>query len=46
LKELRAVLSISAADQDSIRIRAAGDVIEVAGNRSKEVKAWLAGLGF
>lgn len=46
LDELRAVLSISADDNDAIRLRAAGNTIEVNGNRTKEVKKWLAGLGF
>ena len=46
LNELRAILSISADDKDSICLRASGSVVEVSGNRSKEIKAWLAGLGF
>ena len=46
LDELRAVLSISADDNDAIRFRASGNTIEVSGNRTKEVKRWLAGLGF
>jgi len=33
-------------DQDAIRVRAAGDVVEVNGNRSREIKTWLASLGF
>mmetsp|Transcript_172 Transcript_172/g.245 ORF Transcript_172/g.245 Transcript_172/m.245 type:complete len:219 (+) Transcript_172:98-754(+) len=46
LEELRAVLSISADDDDAIRLRASGNTVEVNGNRTKEVKRWLAGLGF
>ena len=46
LKELRAVLSISADDNDAIRLRASGTTIEVNGNRSREIKTWLGGLGF
>lgn len=46
LNELKAVLSISADDNDAIRLRASGDVIEVNGNRTREIKSWLATLGF
>jgi hypothetical protein len=46
LNELRAVLEIGAEDADSIRVRGSGASIEVNGNRVREVKTWLAGLGF
>jgi hypothetical protein len=46
VNELRAVLSISADDNDSIRMRASGSTIEVNGNRAREIKTWLSGLGF
>ena len=46
LNELRAVLGIGVEDHDSIQIRASGATIEVNGNRVREVKLWLAGLGF
>jgi hypothetical protein len=46
LNELRAVLEIGAEDEDSIRVRGSGASIEVNGNRVREVKTWLAGLGF
>jgi hypothetical protein len=46
VNELRAVLGIGVDDQDSIRSRASGSTIEVNGNRVREVKMWLAGLGF
>mmetsp|Transcript_28157 Transcript_28157/g.81402 ORF Transcript_28157/g.81402 Transcript_28157/m.81402 type:complete len:215 (+) Transcript_28157:51-695(+) len=44
LAELRAVLRIDPRDDD-VRIRAGGN-IEVNGNRVREVKQWLGGLGF
>lgn len=46
VNELRAVLGIGQYDLDSIRIRASGSTIEVKGNRVRDVKMWLAGLGF
>lgn len=46
LNELRAVLGIGEHDLDSIRVRASGSTIEVKGNRVRDVKMWLAGLGF
>eukprot|EP00979_Chaetoceros_neogracilis_P000530 scaffold120_cov279-Chaetoceros_neogracile.AAC.2 len=46
LRELRAVLEIGAENRESVRVRASGGTIEVNGNRVREVKAWLAGLGF
>jgi len=50
LQELRAVLNLPApasgkAQFDPIRIRVGG-TIEVQGHRVREVKDWLAGLGF
>ena len=48
LSELRSVLQMPAPQNpkdDPIRIRTGG-TIEVKGNRVKEVKYWLAGLGF
>jgi hypothetical protein len=48
LNELRAVLQIPIAKNpkhDTVRIRAGG-TIELKGNRTREVKEWLAGLGF
>ena len=48
LSELRSVLQINLAHNakdDSIRIRTGG-TIEIKGNRVREVKHWLAGLGF
>mmetsp|Transcript_32847 Transcript_32847/g.49557 ORF Transcript_32847/g.49557 Transcript_32847/m.49557 type:complete len:182 (-) Transcript_32847:3261-3806(-) len=48
LSELRAVLEMPEPHnpkQDTIRIRTGG-AIEVKGNRTREVKSWLAGLGF
>lgn len=48
LNELRAVLQIPIVKNpkhDEIRIRTGG-TIEVKGNRTREVKEWLAGLGF
>ena len=44
LSELRAVLRLDPRDDD-IRIRAGG-TIEINGNRVREVKEWLGGLGF
>jgi len=44
LSELRAVLHLDPRDDD-IRIRAGG-TIEINGNRVREVKEWLGGLGF
>lgn len=46
LRELRALLEIGAENRESVRVRASGGTIEVNGNRVREVKAWLAGLGF
>lgn len=46
VNELRAVLGIGQYDLDSIRVRASGSTIEVKGNRVRDVKMWLAGLGF
>jgi hypothetical protein len=48
LSELRSVLQIPEPKNprdDKIRIRTGG-TIEVSGNRVREVKLWLAGLGF
>ena len=45
VRELRAVLKLSP-DSDDIKLRASGTVVEVNGNRTKEIKSWLAGLGF
>jgi len=45
VKELRAVLKLSP-DTTDIRLRASGTVVEVKGNRTREIKSWLAGLGF
>ena len=45
LRELRAVLKLSPESTD-IRLRASGTVVEVNGNKTKEIKLWLAGLGF
>jgi hypothetical protein len=45
VRELRAVLKV-APDSSDIRLRASGTVVEVKGNRTKEIKTWLAGLGF
>lgn len=46
LDELRSVLRISPQDKTAIRMRASDSTIEVNGNRVREVKTWLAGLGF
>eukprot|EP00555_Chaetoceros_dichaeta_P014844 CAMPEP_0198250904 /NCGR_PEP_ID=MMETSP1447-20131203/1916_1 /TAXON_ID=420782 /ORGANISM="Chaetoceros dichaeta, Strain CCMP1751" /LENGTH=135 /DNA_ID=CAMNT_0043935811 /DNA_START=441 /DNA_END=848 /DNA_ORIENTATION=+ len=46
VEELKAALSISPDDHKSISWRAGGTKIELNGNRTREVKAWLAGLGF
>uniref|UniRef100_A0A7S3PVA7 Large ribosomal subunit protein mL49 n=1 Tax=Chaetoceros debilis TaxID=122233 RepID=A0A7S3PVA7_9STRA len=46
LNELRANLGVSPDDSNSIITRASGTTIEVNGNRVREVKTWLAGLGF
>ncbi len=46
LNELRANLGLSPDDDDSIRMRASGTTFEINGNRVREVKTWLAGLGF
>lgn len=46
MRELRAVLGIGMEDEKSIRVRASGATIEVKGNRVRDVKMWLAGLGF
>jgi len=46
VEELKAALSISPDDHRSILWRASGTKIELHGNRTREVKAWLAGLGF
>jgi hypothetical protein len=50
LKELRSNLELPAPKNgdprlDPIRIRVGG-TIEVKGNRTREIKEWLAGLGF
>jgi len=49
LSELRSVLQIDGSStttrQDAIRIRTGG-TIEIKGNRVREVKMWLTGLGF
>jgi hypothetical protein len=47
MNELRAALQIPLPlkKDEHIRIRTGG-TIEVKGNRVREVKAWLAGLGF
>ena len=48
IKELRAVLDIPEPgnpNDDIIRYRAGG-TMEINGNRVREVKQWLAGLGF
>ena len=48
LSELRSVLTLpkpKIEKDDPIRIRTGG-TIEVKGNRTQEVKRWLAGLGF
>jgi hypothetical protein len=50
LQELRTTLNLPApanglASYDSIRIRTGG-AIEVKGNRAREIRDWLAGLGF
>jgi Mitochondrial large subunit ribosomal protein (Img2) len=50
IRELRAVLNlpppINASQRlDPIRIRVGG-TIEVKGNRTRDIKGWLAGLGF
>jgi Mitochondrial large subunit ribosomal protein (Img2) len=50
LQELRSVLNLPApanglASYDSIRIRTGG-TIEIKGHRAREVREWLAGLGF
>ena len=48
LNELRAALEIPTSNNprdDEIRIRLGG-TIEIKGNRVREVKQWLAGLGF
>jgi len=46
LLELKAVLGIGVEDHESILMRASGSTIEVNGNRVREVKTWLGGLGF
>lgn len=46
VNELKAILGISIDDHDCITLRGSGNVIEVKGNRVREVKSWLAGLGF
>jgi len=50
IEELKAVLKLKKklhkTVDDMIRLRASGTVIEVDGNRTREVKSWLAGLGF
>lgn len=46
LDELRRVLGIPVDDDNAIRSRASGSTIEVNGNRVREVKTWLASLGF
>ena len=48
LRELRSVLELPKPKnprEDPIRVRVGGTV-EVDGNRSREVREWLAGLGF
>lgn len=48
LQELRSVLQLPTpanTRHDAIRVRAGG-TIEVKGNRVRQVKVWLAGLGF
>lgn len=45
IQELRAVLKIHDAQKD-VRVRTAGCAIEVNGSHGREVRAWLAGLGF
>jgi len=50
IRELRSVLALPPPKNgdsrlDAIRIRVGG-TIEVKGNRTREVKLWLAGLGF
>uniref|UniRef100_A0A6S8X8U7 Large ribosomal subunit protein mL49 n=1 Tax=Ditylum brightwellii TaxID=49249 RepID=A0A6S8X8U7_9STRA len=45
LTELRGTLGLPANDNEVVRIRTGG-AIEVNGNRTREVKEWLAGLGF
>lgn len=48
MSELRTVLDLPEPENpidDSIRLRA-GETVEINGNRVREVKLWLAGLGF
>jgi hypothetical protein len=48
IRELRSVLQIPPSSDPStekIRVRTGG-TIEIFGNRVREVKSWLAGLGF
>lgn len=46
VKELKAVLGLPPEDDQSIRLRASGMAYEVDGDRTREIKNWLAGLGF
>jgi large subunit ribosomal protein L49 len=46
MNELMAVLKISPEDKEAIRMRASGTTVELNGNRVREVKTWLTGLGF
>lgn len=46
INELMAVLKINPEDKEAIRMRASGTTIELKGNRVREVKTWLTGLGF
>ena len=45
IHEVTAVLKISDPKKD-IRVRTGGCVIEINGSHGKEVRGWLAGLGF
>lgn len=49
LSELRTVLDLPQPynpKDDQLRARAGGNTVEIDGNRVREVKQWLAGLGF
>jgi len=45
VRELRAVLELPEGTDDPVRVRTGGNV-EINGNRVKDVKKWLAELGF
>lgn len=46
IRELKAILGFPPNCEKCIKLRASKTVLEVNGNRSREIKTWLAGLGF